>query len=379
MSSRARPPSTRMVARPTPSLLSRKIEDLEEEVKRGPALSLSDLPPFIDAVKNLNGVGIDDRKLLLEKLLTLMSRLPDDDVFAQKLQLFVMDILYKDLPHPPSGYLAIPAGPAPSATTGRNKNVTYAFRSADGRDYNPLIPTLGMAGQPYARSVPSVNPMPKSFLPDAGLVFDMLLKRDKFVPHPGGLSSLFFAFADLVIHSCFNTRPTDYTINDSSSYLDLSPLYGSSQKQVDSIRVKDGFGKIYNDTFADARLLMMPPSVCSLLIIFGRNHNYVAQKIYEINENGTYRDPKTQSDAEKAAQDEEIFQRSRLVNSGYFMKVILGDYVGAILGLVRDGSAWRLDPLATMRELDHEFAPQGEGNVCSVEFNLMYRWHASTS
>ncbi|EMD30777.1 hypothetical protein CERSUDRAFT_100997 [Gelatoporia subvermispora B] len=30
-------------ARPTPSLLSRKIEDLEEEVKRGPALSLSDL------------------------------------------------------------------------------------------------------------------------------------------------------------------------------------------------------------------------------------------------------------------------------------------------------------------------------------------------
>ncbi|EMD30779.1 hypothetical protein CERSUDRAFT_78625 [Gelatoporia subvermispora B] len=221
--------------------------------------------------------------------------------------------------------------------------------------------------------------MPKSFLPDAGLVFDMLLKRDKFVPHPGGLSSLFFAFADLVIHSCFNTRPTDYTINDSSSYLDLSPLYGSSQKQVDSIRVKDGFGKIYNDTFADARLLMMPPSVCSLLIIFGRNHNYVAQKIYEINENGTYRDPKTQSDAEKAAQDEEIFQRSRLVNSGYFMKVILGDYVGAILGLVRDGSAWRLDPLATMRELDHEFAPQGEGNVCSVEFNLMYRWHASTS
>ena len=31
---------------------------------------------------------------------------------------------------------------------------------------------------------------------------------------------------------------------------------------------------------------------------------------------------------------------------GFFMQVILGDYVGAILGLVRDGLDWRLDPLA---------------------------------
>ena len=46
------------------------------------------------------------------------------------------------------------------------------------------------------------------------------------------------------------------------------------------------------------------------------------------------------------AQDEEIFQRARLVNTAYFMQVILRDYVGAILGLARDGSSWRLDPLA---------------------------------
>lgn len=73
------------------------------------------------------------------------------------------------------------------------------------------------------------------------------------------------------------------------------------------------------------------------------------------------------------------------------------DYVGAILGLVRDGSAWRLDPLQvytvhcslsiflirlypqTMRQLDHEFSPQGQGNVVSIEFNLLYRWHATLS
>lgn len=32
-----------------------------------------------------------------------------------------------------------------------------------------------------------------------------------------------------------------------------------------------------------------------------------------------------------------------------------------------------------MRELDHEFAAQGEGNVVSIEFNLLYRWHATLS
>lgn len=45
------------------------------------------------------------------------------------------------------------------------------------------------------------------------------------------------------------------------------------------------------------------------------------------------------------AQDEEIFQRARLVNSAFFIQVIFGDYVGAILGLTRDGHEWRLNPL----------------------------------
>lgn len=77
----------------------------------------------------------------------------------------------------------------------------------------------------------------------------------------------------------------------------------------------------------------------------------------DINESGKYK-TWTSNDKQKAAnddekprnkemeaQDEEIFQRARLVNCGYFMHIILGDYVGAILGLVRDGSSWRLDPL----------------------------------
>jgi linoleate 10R-lipoxygenase len=31
------------------------------------------------------------------------------------------------------------------------------------------------------------------------------------------------------------------------------------------------------------------------------------------------------------------------------------------------------------REVDHEVSPRGQGNVVSIEFNLLYRWHATTS
>ena len=148
----------------------------------------------------------------------------------------------------------------------------YAFRFADGSYNNVLLPSLGKAGSPYARSVPSSSLSP-SALPDPGLVFDTLLKRDEFVPHPGGVSSLFFAFADLVIHSIFNTDHRDWRINNASSYLDLSILYGSDDAQVDSVRRKDGTGKLWDDVFADSRLLLMPPATCALLILLNRNHN----------------------------------------------------------------------------------------------------------
>ncbi|KAG1732625.1 uncharacterized protein EDB91DRAFT_1009067, partial [Suillus paluster] len=60
---------------------------------------------------------------------------------------------------------------------------------------------LGKAGTPYARSVQQSNPLPHNQMPNAGLVFDTLLRRDKFIEHPQGLSSLMFSFAALVIHS----------------------------------------------------------------------------------------------------------------------------------------------------------------------------------
>lgn len=54
--------------------------------------------------------------------------------------------------------------------------------------------------------------------------------------YSGGLNSFFFAFANIIIHSIFNTDSRDWTVNSASSYLDLSPLYGSSEVEVDGVR-----------------------------------------------------------------------------------------------------------------------------------------------
>lgn len=71
--------------------------------------------------------------------------------------------MYLDLPHPPSTSI----GPK------------YAYRTADGSYNNPDMPDLGKAGMPYARSVQQTHPLPRNEMPDAGLVFDTLLRREK--------------------------------------------------------------------------------------------------------------------------------------------------------------------------------------------------------
>ncbi|KAJ7083708.1 heme peroxidase [Mycena belliarum] len=350
-----------------------------DETTRTAAFEPSDIKGYLDLLAHSN--SIDDRDFLLENIVTLMSRLSNSPSFSslsKALQNTMIQVLYKDLPHPPSAYLSQLGSSVP--TTGTTKPTTYAYRNADASNYVPLFPGLGQADAPYARSVPATNFTPPATLPDPGLVFDTLMRRDAFEPHPAGISSLFFAFADLIIHSVFNTSHTDPSRNLASSYLDLSVLYGSSQKEVDSVRSKDGRGRLYEDVFADSRLLFMPPSTGALLVVLNRNHNYTAQKILEINEHGTYKTVfKDEDEAKKMAQDDEIFNRARLVNCGYFMQIILGDYVGAILGLVRDGYSWRLDPLSQSREVTHDLNPRGEGNVVSIEFNLLYRWHAALS
>jgi linoleate 10R-lipoxygenase len=103
--------------------------------------------------------------------------------------------------------------------------------------------------------------------------------------------------------------------------------------------------------------------------------------LLEINERGTWKDPAQYnlSQAQLAKQDEEIFQIARMCNCGWFASVIFSDYLSCILGFVREGSTWTLEPFDEIRTSDHHIFERGRGNVCSVEFNCLYRWHATTS
>ncbi len=98
-----------------------------------------------------------------------------------------------------------------------------------------------------------------------------------------------FGFAALVIHTyvftlskralfnatlrVFRTSHTDVNINETSSYVDLAPLYGNNQSDQDRVRKHDGYGLMHNDVFAENRLLLLPPACSVLLVLFCRNHN----------------------------------------------------------------------------------------------------------
>lgn len=69
----------------------------------------------------------------------------------------------------------------------------------------------------------------------------------------------------------------DPNICDTSSYLDLSPLYGNNEEEQAGVRTfRDGMLK--KDSFAEKRLLAFPPGVSVFLIMFARFHNHVAEQ-----------------------------------------------------------------------------------------------------
>jgi len=77
-------------------------------------------------------------------------------------------------------------------------------------------------------------------------------------------------------------------------------------------------------------------------------------------------------------QDEDIFQISRNINVGFFASVVLGDYVAAILNTPRANSEWSLNLGKEIKEAGKR-VDRGIGNLVSVEFAVLYHWHASLS
>lgn len=93
--------------------------------------------------------------------LAILARIDPKLDLAKKLNNAVIGTLYDTFPHPPVSYL----GP------------DHSFRHANGGGNNLQSPEIGRAGTPYVRSVQGKGGLPRSSLPDPGLVFDTLLKR----------------------------------------------------------------------------------------------------------------------------------------------------------------------------------------------------------
>lgn len=250
---------------------------------------------------------------------------------------------------------------------------------------------------PYARTVKPAT-VQSATLPDPGVVFDSIFarKEENKTPHPNRISSVLFYLASIIIHDIFRTDHDDFQISETSSYLDLSPLYGANEIEQKRMRTfKDG--KIYPDCFAEKRLLGFPPGVSVLLIMFNRFHNYVVENLARINENGAftpptegghkyerYKHPFYQKEENKhkirtyemdlKKYDEDLFQTGRLITCGLYVNIILIDYVRTILNLNRTDSKWQLNPRLPIKGV-----PLGVGNQVAAEFNLVYRWHSAIS
>ncbi len=219
----------------------------------------------------VRGKPLDDKKLLLEHGVAMLQSLPLNSSLSQDISNDFIAMLYSDLPHPPPTR----AGPI------------SRYRENDGSNNNPWVPELGKAGSPYSRSVPPLKPKGPN-LPDPELVYDLLLKRTgPFREHPSGLNRLFFSFATMVIHECFQTSRTDAWINETSSYVDLSTIYGNTGVEQKRVRTYQN-GLIFPDSIASERIMMMPPGVVAVALLFSRNHNTIANNLLTINEDGKY-------------------------------------------------------------------------------------------
>ncbi|KAI8145990.1 heme peroxidase [Fennellomyces sp. T-0311] len=243
--------------------------------------------------------------------------------------------------------------------------VGHNFRTADG-SYNSLwFPDIGKAGTNYMRAVTARSPVNEN-LPDPTEVFRRVLKRQEFEPHNSGINMLLLYLGIIITHDLFYTDPKNPLRNLTTSYADLSPLYGFNREDQESVRqMKKGLLK--PDQWFDKRLVIQPPGVAGFLVLFSRNHNYIAKTLLEKNEGGRFSFGRGNRLATEADQDEELFQTARLINNACYYSIILQEYVRTIVG-VRQDAHFVFDVLAQAQEPVY-------GNAVSIEFNVVYRWH----
>ncbi|KAF8885157.1 heme peroxidase [Infundibulicybe gibba] len=201
---------------------------------------------------------------------------------------------------------------------------------------------------PYVLSVDSA-PEPAGGHPQADRVFDYLLQaKGERVDHANGVSGLFYALATILSFTLVRPRKgTGY--NETSFFLDLSPLYGTNKGEEDGVRLRDGTGKLRPDEYSEQRSLT--PSAAVLLIMFNRNHNWIADQLLARNDKWvktpTYQDDKVHRSLPPHSappyQDDEIYKIARSINCAQFKNIIAGEFLTGLLGMTSIGHNTQLD------------------------------------
>ncbi|KAI8078613.1 heme peroxidase [Thamnidium elegans] len=295
---------------------------------------------------------VNDRNNTFESVMNILGNLgPEDNDLVFLVTQPLIEAFHNDIPKPFNNY------------------VGHQYRTADGSSNSLLFPQVGQAGSNYTRSVSSVTEN-NTNLPSPKLVFDRLLKRPDghFEEHKGGINMMLFYLAIIITHDLFYTDSKDPKRNMTTGYLDLSSLYGYNRADQESVRqMKDGL--LNNDQWFDKRLVIQPAGVAALITVFSRNHNHIAKKLLEINENERFSYGAGKRLASAEEQDEELFQTARLINNGCYTNVIIHDYIRTIIGTNAD-SDFVFDPFGMPSNPMY-------GNAVSIEFNAIYRWHAA--
>lgn len=69
-----------------------------------------------------------------------------------------------------------------------------------------MLPKLGAANTPYARSV-RPKTVQSASLPEPEVLFDSVMVRKKFEEHPNRISSVLFYLASIIIHGMVTSAP----------------------------------------------------------------------------------------------------------------------------------------------------------------------------
>ncbi|KDR69941.1 hypothetical protein GALMADRAFT_282379 [Galerina marginata CBS 339.88] len=215
--------------------------------------------------------------------------------------------------------------------------------------------------------------------PDATLEKDAILLLHKAgrleAKHrlPEQLPPADIVFKELLESKALSIRRPHSADNHISSHFDLYPLYGGGPSDFDKIRLKDGSGMLSPDCFFDDRLIFLPRAAAVLLILFNRNHNYIARRLLLHRE--TPADIVGSADGALSQslklQDDDIFEKARRINCGHFRNIMLEDMLKPLLGLPIVGPSHKLNLLSEVKGAQ---VPLGNGFDGPVESALLYDW-----